>query len=182
MGGMQPGQQPGQMGRGMQPGGQTGQLAAEQEALRRALGDLLAAIGEAGAQVPRALGEAELAMRQARDALQQGEAGAALDPETQALDQLRQGGQAMMQEMQRMYGQGQGQMPGQQFGQAPNNRDPLGRSMYNQGGADLWGERVPTELDLGKARAILEELYRRAGQRHRPTQELDYLNRLLQRF
>ena len=79
-----------------------------------------------------------------------------------------------------MYGQGQGQMPGQQFGQAPNNRDPLGRSMYNQGGADLWGERVPTELDLGQARAILEELYRRAGERHRPPLELDYLNRLLQ--
>jgi hypothetical protein len=54
--------------------------------------------------------------------------------------------------------------------------------MYNQGGADLWGERVPTELDLGHARAILEELYRRAGQRHRPTLELDYLERLLQRF
>jgi hypothetical protein len=88
----------------------------------------------------------------------------------------------MVQEMQRMYGQGQGQMPGQQFGQAPNNRDPLGRSMYNQGGADLWGERVPTELDLGRARAIMEELYRRAGQRHRPTEELDYLDRLLRRF
>jgi hypothetical protein len=121
-------------------------------------------------------------MRQARDALQQGQAGQALDPEAQALDQLRQGGQAMMQEMQRMYGQGQGQMPGQQFGQAPNNRDPLGRSMYNQGGADLWGEHVPTELELGRARAIMEELYRRAGQRYRPTQELDYLDRLLRRF
>ena len=67
-----------------------------------------------------------------------------------------------------MYGQGQGQMPGQQYGQAPNNRDPLGRSMYNQGGADLWGERMPTELDLGKARAILEELQRRASERQRP--------------
>jgi hypothetical protein len=175
--------QQGQMGQGrMQPGGQMGQMAAEQEALRRALGDLMRAIGEAGAQIPRSLGEAELAMRQARDALQQGQAAAALDPEAQALDQLRQGGQAMMQEMQRMFGQGQGQMPGQQFGQAPNDRDPLGRSMYNQGGADLWGERVPTELDLGHARAILEELYRRAGQRHRPTPELEYLNRLLQRF
>lgn len=181
----QMGQQQGQMGQqgqGMQPGGQMGRMAAEQEALRRALGELMAAIGEAGAQIPRSLGEAELAMRAARDALQQGQAGQALDPEAQALDQLRQGGQAMMQEMQRMYGQGQGQMPGQQFGQAPNNRDPLGRSMYNQGGADLWGERVPTELDLGKARAILEELYRRAGERHRPTEELDYLNRLLRRF
>jgi hypothetical protein len=173
--------QPGQMGP-MQPGGQMGQMAADQEALRRALGELMAAIGEAGAQIPRALGEAELAMRAARDALQQGQAGQALDPEAQALDQLRQGGQAMMQEMQRMYGQGQGQMPGQQFGQAPNNRDPLGRSMYNQGGADLWGERIPTELDLGRARAILEELYRRAGQRHRPTTELEYLQRLLERF
>jgi hypothetical protein len=54
--------------------------------------------------------------------------------------------------------------------------------MYNQGGADLWGERVPTELELGRARAIMEELYRRAGQRHRPVDELDYLQRLLRRF
>src|SRR5690606_32120709 len=61
--------------------GQMGQMAAEQEALRRALGELMAAIGEAGAQIPRSLGEAELAMRAARDALQQGQAGQALDPE-----------------------------------------------------------------------------------------------------
>jgi uncharacterized protein (TIGR02302 family) len=181
MGPMQPGGQGGQPGQ-MQPGGQLGQMAMDQEALRRALGELMAAIGEAGAQIPRALGEAELAMRAARDALQEGQPGNALDPEAQALDQLRQGGQAMMQEMQRMYGQGQGQMPGQQYGQAPNNRDPLGRSMYNQGGADLWGERVPTELDLGKARAILEELQRRASERQRPPDELDYLHRLLRRF
>jgi uncharacterized protein (TIGR02302 family) len=181
MGPMQPGGRGGQPGQ-MQPGGQLGQMALDQEALRRALGELMAAIGEAGAQIPRALGEAELAMRTARDALQEGQPGAALDPEAQALDQLRQGGQAMMQEMQRMYGQGQGQMPGQQYGQAPNNRDPLGRSMYNQGGADLWGERVPTELDLGKARAILEELQRRSSQRQRPADELDYLHRLLRRF
>jgi uncharacterized protein (TIGR02302 family) len=192
MGQMRPGQQgqgqrgQGQSGQGqmgqMQPGGQLGQMAMDQEALRRALGELMGAIGEAGAQIPRALGEAELAMRAARDALQSGEPGNAVDPQAQALDQLRQGGQAMMQEMQRMYGQGQGQMPGQQYGQAPNNRDPLGRSMYNQGGADLWGERIPTELELGKARAILEELQRRASERQRPADELDYLHRLLRRF
>ena len=181
MGPMQRGGQGGQPGQ-MQPGGQLGQMAMDQEALRRALGELMGAIGEAGAQIPRALGEAELAMRAARDALQEGEPGNAVDPQAQALDQLRQGGQAMMQEMQRMYGQGQGQMPGQQYGQAPNNRDPLGRSMYNQGGADLWGERIPTELDLGRARAILEELQRRARDRQRPADELDYLHRLLRRF
>ena len=81
-----------------------------------------------------------------------------------------------------MYGQGQGQMPGQQYGQAPNNRDPLGRSMFNQGGADLYGTEVPSELELGKARAIMEELLRRASQRGRPGDELDYLERLLERF
>jgi len=173
--------QQGQMGQG-QPGGDLGQMATDQDALRRALGELMRKIGEAGAQIPRSLGEAELAMRAARDALQAGAPDQAVDPQSQALDQLRQGGQAMMQEMQRMYGQGQGRMPGQQYGQAPNNRDPLGRSTYNQGGVDLWGEKVPTELDLGKARSILEELQRRASERQRPTEELDYLQRLLRRF
>jgi Domain of unknown function (DUF4175) len=46
----------------------------------------------------------------------------------------------------------------------------------------VYGERVPTNLDLGHARAIMEELQRRASQRSRPTEELDYLQRLLRRF
>ena len=79
-------------------------------------------------------------------------------------------------------GQGQGLVAGQPFGQNPDGRDPLGRSLFNQGGADLYGERVPTELELGKARASMEELHRRASQRQRPVEELDYLNRLLRRF
>jgi uncharacterized protein (TIGR02302 family) len=120
----QQGQQ-GQMSQGQQ--GQTGQAAMSQEALRRALGELMRSLGDAGMPIPRALGEAELSMRAARDALRQGLPGDAVDPEAQAIDQLQQGGQAMMQEMQRMFGEGQGQMPGQQFGQSPNNRDPLGR-------------------------------------------------------
>ena len=176
---MQPGDQQGLTG---EQSGQLGQMAEDQEALRRTLGELMRAIGEAGAEIPRSLGEAELAMRAPRDALKGGAPDQAVDPQSKALDQLRQGGQAMMQEMQRMYGQGQGRMPGQQYGQAPNNRDPLGRSMYNQGGVDLWGEKVPTQLDLGKARAVLEELQRRASERQRPADELDYLQRLLRRF
>ena len=96
----------------------------------------------------------------------------AVDPQTNALDQLRQGGQAMMQEMQQMMGQnpGEGQqgIGQQQFGQSPTDRDPLGRSMFNRGDADMFGPEVPDDLDLGKARSIMEELHRRAGQRHRP--------------
>jgi hypothetical protein len=132
------------------------------------------------------MGEAELSMREARDALQGGQPGRAVDPQTNALDQLRQGGQAMMQEMQQMMGQnpGEGQqgMGQQQFGQGPTDRDPLGRSMFNRGDADMFGPEVPDDLDLGKARSIMEELHRRASQRHRSTEELDYLERLLRRF
>ena len=186
MGGMQPGQQPGQMGRGMQPGGEMGRLAAEQDALRRALGELMRQFGENGMQIPRSLGQAELAMRDATGALQRGQPGEAVDPQAQALDLLREGGRAMMDEMrQQMMGQGQGETPGQQqgiAGQDRRGRDPLGRPLYNQGNADLWGEFVPDQLDLGRARAILEELYRRAGQRTRPPEELDYIERLLRRF
>ncbi|MEM7045667.1 MAG: DUF4175 family protein, partial [Pseudomonadota bacterium] len=143
-------------------------------------------LGENGVPIPRAMGEAELSMRDARDALQGGQPGQALDPQTNALDQLRQGGQAMMQEMQQMMGQnpGQGQpgQDGQQFGQSPTDRDPLGRSLFNRGDADMFGPEVPDDLDLGKARSIMEELHRRAGERHRPAEELDYLERLLRRF
>ena len=129
-------------------------------------------LGENGVPIPRAMGEAELSMRDARDALGSGQPGQALDPQTNALDQLRQGGQAMMQEMQQMLGQnpgpGQQGQQGQQFGQSPTDRDPLGRSMFNRGDADMFGPEVPDDLDLGRARSIMEELHRRASQRHRP--------------
>ncbi len=190
----QQGQQQGQQGQmGQQPGMQQGQggegqsgLAGQQEALRRALGELMQSLGGNGVPIPRAMGEAELSMRAARDALSGGQPGQALDPQTNALDQLRQGGQAMMQEMQQMLGQNPG--PGQQgqqeqqFGQSPTDRDPLGRSMFNRGDADMFGPEVPDDLDLGKARSIMEELHRRASQRNRPAEELDYLERLLRRF
>jgi hypothetical protein len=169
----------GRMGEGQS--GQMGRMAQDQEALRRMLGELMQGLGDSGMSIPRALGEAELAMRDSRDALGQGQPGQAVDPQAEALDQLRQGGQAMMQEMQRMAGQ-QGQMGGQPQGQASEARDPLGRSLFNQGGADVWGDRIPTELDLGRARSILEELYRRASQQNRPEPEREYLQRLLDRF
>ena len=120
----------GQPGQGQQAGGQNGQAAMDQERLRQALGELMGALGDSGMQIPRAMGEAELSMRSARDALQDGQPGDALDPQANALDQLRQGGQAMLQEMQRMVGQqgpGQQGQGGQQFGQNPTDRDPLGR-------------------------------------------------------
>ena len=44
------------------------------------------------------------------------------------------------------------------------------------------GVKIPGATDLAKARAILEELRRRAAQMNRPQAERDYLDRLLKAF
>jgi hypothetical protein len=160
-----------------------GQAAGEQEALRRALGELMRRLGEQGMEIPRSLGQAELEMRGARDALSQESPDAAARDQGEALDLMQQGGQALLEQMQQQManqpGQGQGDP---QQAQQRRGRDPLGRSVRNDGGWDTNGDLVPEESDLGRARGVLEELYRRSGERTRPQQELDYYNRLLDRF
>ena len=174
-------QQPGQ---GQQPGqSQMGQSAAEQEALRRALGELMRRMGEAGMEIPRALGQAEMQMRGARGALEQGQPGEAADAQGQAVEAMQRGGQAMMEQLQEQMSQQQGEGPGGQPQQAGRRgRDPLGRAARNDGGMDTRGVQVPEESDLGRARDVLEELYRRSGDRGRAPLELDYYRRLLDRF
>lgn len=184
----QEGGEPGQQGEGQQGEGQsgdTGQAAAEQEALRRALGELMRRMGEAGMEIPRALGQAEMQMRGARDALEGGEPGGAVPPQGEAIDLMQQAGQAMLDQMREQManqpGGGEGFGP-PVTGAQREGRDPLGRPTQNQGGWDSDGTEVPREHDLGRARDVLEELYRRSRDQGRPRQELDYIDRLLERF
>ena len=180
-----------QAGRGGQAGGapqaqgqgqQAGNDAQLQEALRRELGELMRRLGDALGEIPRPLGRAEQAMREARDALGRGQPGQAIDPQTRALDQLQQGmedsAQAFMQQMGPGQGQGQGQV-GMQQGQG---RDPLGRTTGSGGIEALEGVEIPDRMEIRRAREILDELRRRRGQQNRPAQELDYIDRLLQQF
>lgn len=173
-------------GAGQQGAGQqgAGQAAAEQDALRRALGELMRRMGEAGMDIPRALGQAELQMRGARDALGEGQPGAAVPPQGSAIDLMQQGGQAMLDQMrEQMANQpgGEGFGPPSMAGQR-DGRDPLGRPQRNDGGWDSDGTDVPEQHDLGRARDVLEELYRRSRDLGRPQHELDYIDRLLERF
>jgi len=62
--------------------------------------------------------------------------------------------------------------------QAQGQEDPLGRGENGPGNMI----KLPDANDLARARDILQELRRRAGQRSRPPQELDYLDRLLKEF
>jgi uncharacterized protein (TIGR02302 family) len=156
--------------------------AAEQDALRRQLGEMMRRLGEMSGQIPGEFGEAEQAMRRAGEALGQGQPGEAVGPQGEALDLLRQGAQSAMQAMRPGGGPGD---PGgmQNLGQPSQNRDPLGRPLPGTFGAENTSDvGIPDEGDLQRAREILRELRERAGDRMRPPPELDYLERLLKRF
>jgi hypothetical protein len=192
----QQGQQGQQGQKGQQQGG-----AGEQEALRRMLGDLMQQLGEMGGQIPDGFGQAERSMKDAGQALGNGQPGQALGPQANALEQLQQGAGQMMQQLQQMMGMGQGPGQGQPGGQPgqysqgqpggpmqprpgdPRNFDPLGRSLPSSGNAnDDNGVRIPEASDIMRSREILEELRKRAGEAERPRIEHDYIDRLLRRF
>jgi uncharacterized protein (TIGR02302 family) len=176
------GQQPGQ-GPGGQPGGEMpslGDIARDQEALRQMLDDMRNGLQGGGGN--EALDNAEESMGAARDALNEGDAEGALQNQVDALDQLRQGARDLAQQMQQ--GQpGQGQQAGRD-GRSGNVRDedPFGRPRASDGPLEGDSVRVPDASIMKRARELLDEIRRRAGERSRPELELDYLQRLLDRF
>jgi len=134
--------------------------------------------------IPGELGRAELSMRDAERALGQGEPRRATGPQTEALDQLQQGLQSFAEQlMEQMAQQGQGGVqPGRLLPQRRAGDDPLGRNVDGDGGPSGEGADLPPASAVDRARTILDELRRRAGERARPQEELDYIDRLLRRF
>lgn len=132
--------------------------------------------GGQGGEGSRALGRAGRAMGDAFGSLGEGEADSAYGHQGEALEALREGLQGMMQQM---FANQPGQ-PGQQMGGNPSGqRDPLGRPQRTQGPDFGQNVRVPDEIDVERARQILEAIRDRLGERFRPRFELDYLERLL---
>jgi Domain of unknown function (DUF4175) len=170
------------------PGAQMGDAAGQQEGLRRMLGEMMRRLGDGLGDIPEPLGRAERAMRDATEALQHRQPGEAIGPQTEALDQLQQAARDFAEQMQRRM-QGQWGDPGDdQVGATDGQprdrveRDPLGRPLSNNGTYDQGDVKIPDQNTLQKAREILDELRRRAGERFRPEIELDYIERLLKRF
>jgi len=92
---------------------------------------------------------------------------------------LRDSAQQMARNMMAQNGQ---QQPGQGDQQQGQRFDPLGRPL-NQNGSMAGGVvKLPDQSDLARAREILEELRRRAGEASRAQQELEYIERLLKQF
>jgi hypothetical protein len=138
------------------------------------------------------LGQAGEAMEDAQGQLGQGNADSAVDSQGRALDAMRRGAQSMAQAMQQQQGRGPGGRPGgpggrmgrlgQQQGRADQETDPLGRPLRGHDYGDDSTVKVPGEIDVQRARRILEELRRRFGQLSRPQLELDYIERLLKDY
>jgi hypothetical protein len=142
--------------------------------------------GQAQQGQPDQLGEAGQAMEDAQGQIGQGNADGAVESQGRALDAMRKGAQSMAQAMQQQQGMGQGGRPGGpgragRLGppRAQQDTDPLGRPLRGRDYGDDSTVRVPGEIDVQRARRILEELRKRFGEIARPQPELDYIERLL---
>lgn len=165
--------------------------AQSQEELRRALGDMMRRLGENG-EIPEPLQRAERAMRGATGALSRGKPADAIGPQSDALDQLQQGARRMGERMLGRSSNGQNDygQPDDQASPRQAQRDPFGRSRpydegegwVDDGGPMRRGTGPDVDTALHRAKAILDELRHRAGERSRPEIERDYIDRLLKEF
>jgi hypothetical protein len=165
-------------GRGQRPGN-PGALAQQQDALGRMLEQLMQQLGQNGMDAPGALGRAQENMDGASGALRRTERNRALGEQGEAMDNLRQGAEAMARQMMQQ-GNGQQGNYGRHGEARGDDRDPLGRPLPSRG-EDFGPERdmLPDEAAIERAREILEYLRNRANDANRPRLELDYFERLL---
>ena len=198
---------PGQPGQPQQPGDSLGQLQQSQQALRDRLNQMLEDLknrglgqnqqGQQGRQAPGQgqnqgqggdgldqLGRAGDAMGEAEGDLGQGNTDDAVDSQGRALDALRKGAQSLAQSLQQQMGQGAGQGRGSRFGESrgENDTDPLGRPLRGRDYGDDSTVKIPGDIDVQRARRIIEELRQRFGDMARPQEELDYIERLLKGY
>ncbi len=153
-------------------GNEQGQsLAERQEQLREFVEQMQE--GGAGAE---ALDEAERNMGEARDRLEEGDFSGAFDAQAQAMENMRQ----TLREMDNRQEAGRSGQDGDVTAER-DKYDPLGRPLGNKGRAD-GDTAVPDQNASDRARELLGEIRRRSGEAKRSTEELDYLNRLLDRF
>jgi len=147
-------------------------LAEQQGKLRDDLDKALKGLGDQHMKAPDSLGRAGRAMGEAQNQLGTDALDGAGDAQKNALEALRQGTDDLAKQLMSRMGQGNNE----------GNEDPLGRAAGGQGPSLGAGVKVPDQSTLARARAILEELRRRAAQQGRPKQELDYIDRLLKEF
>lgn len=180
------------LGQNQQPGqgqGADGQSLADRQAqLQKELqgqsqGQLPGDGTQNGRDARDALGRAARAMNGAEQALRQGDNAGALDRQAEAMDALRQGLHSMDQAMAAQQGQQTGSAEqGQADGSTRGMSDPLGRQVGQAGAMGTPQNMLQGDDVYRRAREILDELRKRAGDSSRSSFERDYLKRLLDVF
>lgn len=153
-------------------------LKHAQEALREELEKMMGDLGQSGVKAPPALDKAQKQMKDAETRLGEGRSDRATSAQGQAIQGLREGAQGLADRLMQSMAGRRGS-PGR-GGSA--RTDPLGRALPGTAldlGTDV---AVPDKIDVQRAREIIEELRRRASELGRPKTELEYLDRLLERF
>lgn len=156
-------------------GGASG-LAQQQGKLREDLDKVLKGLKGNGKE-PGSLGKAGRDMGQAQGQLGARDLYGAGDAQKDALNALREGASDLAKQLMKRSGRGQGQQQ-----DANGQEDPLGRAQGATGPSFGGGVKIPDKSELERARDILKELRKRAAERGRPKEELDYLDRLLKQF
>lgn len=188
-----------QFGQGTQPAsppdpnGQRGADRRVQQALRRALGELMQEFGDLTGQVPQSLGDADQAMQRAVQQLAQANDTGAGMAEQQAIEALQKGGQRMGETMAQQFGSGRqgegangqngangpmgfslqygngdrsgnGMLRGSRGGAFNRNRDPLGRLLGDGANGANEASNVHIPEKRGQQRSYdIEQELRRRG-------------------
>ena len=168
------------------PEGADGTLADRQQALRDQLQREQDGLPRSG---PRQDGDAaseleraERSMEEAEKDLRNNDYAGALDNQARAMEALRKGLKSLGEEL-----SGQSQNENSEGSQAQSgtedSQDPLGRSDNGQGAGNLGQDGLEDQQSVRKqAEELMNEIRRRSAQRERADEELEYLNRLLDRF
>ena len=165
----------GRQQQGQRPG-QFDDLSKQQGDLREQLQSVIDRLHIEGATSPEQFKDAGDAMGRAQEAMRDSNLDQATEEQGHALDQLRQGAQSLAEQMME---NGEAQAG---KGQGNSGKDPLGRpDRSNRPDLGL-SVKVPDEIDIQRAREVLDELRRRLGDPSRPMIELDYLERLIRPY
>ncbi len=151
-------------------------LQDQQKNLKSELQKLSEELDSMGLAPAKEFSDAEDFMTRADEALNQLNGGSATNMQGEALDAMRRGSREMMKKMQQALDEQNG---GTQSQADQQGRDPLGR-MQGSSGPDFGSDvELPAEIDIQRAREVLDEIRRRLGNALSPQQEKEYLERLL---
>ena len=162
------GETEGDQGAGTDPGQEPGQgQGNQQDPDGRGTGGS----GDLQEQFAEGVGAAERAMRLSEDALQNGDLAGASQAQQDAIQALREAGEALAEAVSSENG-AEGENAGD---------DPLGRSDdgFNDGNDQA---DIDDRDNATRSRELMEELRRRAAEQQREAEERQYLERLLERF